>query len=480
MYRVVARNIFVVLLVAAIGVVTTVAVAQRQQVTHVVPFIAAASGTQPQGFLRIVNNSDEAGSAIIIAIDDADSASDELTLAPGANETVGFDAESLETGAPDAGLTGSAGRGKGDWRLRLLSELDIEILAFARTSDGALWETHEMAPLAAGGCRIATFNPGSNVNQASWLRLVNPADEPAAVTIRGTDDSGAAPSPGLRLEVPSGEAESFTADELESGVAPGLEAWLGDGLGKWRLDIESSVPIRVMSLLSNPTGHLTNLSTIPAQVTGGVHRVPLFPSTSDPYGRQGCARAVNRSDVVGEVLVKAFDDLAWTYDALTLSIGLRQTADFNSEDLEFGNAGKGLTGSTGTGEGDRRLELSSELDIEVLSYVRTVGGLDCVTPMHDTAAQEAGGLVRYYVPVFNPAGYEGHESRLHLVNFAASDAQVGISGLDDAGRLPPEGDVSLILIGVSFFVAFLVDNSQSSITNRNFEASHDLTCCFPG
>ena len=102
MYRVVARKIFVVLLVAAIGVVTTVAVAQRQQVTHIVPFIAAASGTQPQGFLRIVNNSDESGSAIIFAIDDAGSASDELTLALGANETVGFDAESRETGAPDA------------------------------------------------------------------------------------------------------------------------------------------------------------------------------------------------------------------------------------------------------------------------------------------------------------------------------------------------------------------------------------------
>ena len=38
---------------------------------------------------------------------------------------------------------------------------------------------------------------------------------------------------------------------------------LGDGAGRWRLWIESEEPLVVMSLLSSPTGHLTNLSTAP-------------------------------------------------------------------------------------------------------------------------------------------------------------------------------------------------------------------------
>ena len=58
-------------------------------------------------------------------------------------------------------------------------------------------------------------------------------------------------------------------------------------------------------------------------------------------------------------------------------------AHFNSNDLEQGNVGKGLTGSTGAGEGDWRLELSSDADIEVLSYIRTTDGF--LTAMHDVA-----------------------------------------------------------------------------------------------
>ena len=44
---------------------------------------------------------------------------------------------------------------------------------------------------------------------------------------------------------------------------------LGDGLGKWRLNIRSTADIQVMSLLSSPTGHLTNLSTAPVGVVRG-------------------------------------------------------------------------------------------------------------------------------------------------------------------------------------------------------------------
>ena len=56
-----------------------------------------------------------------------------------------------------------------------------------------------------------------------------------------------------------------------------------------------------------------------------------------------------------------------SYGLLTLSIDGHQTVHFNSNDLEGGNAGKGLAGSTGVGEGDWCLTLSSDLDPEVLS-----------------------------------------------------------------------------------------------------------------
>ena len=101
-------------------------------------------------------------------------------------------------------------------------------------------------------------------------------------------------------------ARTLTAEDLESG-GTGIEGRLGDGTGKWRLDVQSDHPILAMNLLSSPTGHLTNLSSISTS-RGGSHRVPLFPSASDSV-RQGFIRVINRSAQAGEVDIEAIDDL---------------------------------------------------------------------------------------------------------------------------------------------------------------------------
>ena len=51
------------------------------------------------------------------------------------------------------------------------------------------------------GYRVVFFNPGSNLNQASLLRLINPGSEPAAVTITGIDDAGASPGGAVSLSL---------------------------------------------------------------------------------------------------------------------------------------------------------------------------------------------------------------------------------------------------------------------------------------
>ena len=123
----------------------------------------------------------------------------------------------------------------------------------------------------------------------------------------------------------------------------------------------------------------------------------LFPSASDARGRLGLALVINHSARSGEVAIRAFDDHGVARDPLTLAIGANESVHFNSRDLENGNATKGLSGGAGPGEGHWRLELSSGLDIEVLSYVRTADGF--LTAMHDAALAEEG---RHRVAFFNP------------------------------------------------------------------------------
>ena len=394
-------------------------------------FPAALDALGRQGFARVVNHGDEAGEVTIEAFDDDGMSYGPLTLTIDAGETVHFNSGDLEDGNVGKGLAGSTGPGQGDWRLVLDSELDIEVLSYIRTSDGFLTAMHDTVPAEDGPRRVAIFNPGSNSSQESLLRLVNPGEETADVTVTGVDDKGASPGGGATVTMPARASRTYTAAELESGSAAGLEGSIGNGTGKWRLVVESEQPIVAMSLLSSPTGHLTNLSTAPDNVTDGVHAVPLFPSASDANGRQGFVRVVNRSDEVGEVTVGAFDDTDREYEALRLAIGANEAKHFNSDDLELGNAGKGLTGSAGAGDGDWRLELTSDLDIQVLSYIRTEDGF--LTAMHDAAPRSA---KRHRVAVFNPGSNSAQQSLLRLVNAGGETAGITIVGFDGNGASP--------------------------------------------
>ena len=407
-----------------------------------VPLVPSASGSR-QGFVRVANHDGRAGEVRILPVDDIGWAGGPLTLTIDAGETVHFNSDDLETGNADKGLTGSAGDGHGDWRLALWSDLDLDVLAYVRTRDGFLTSMHDVATRLEDGHQVPTFNPASNYNQRSLLRISNLGGEDAEVTISGVDDAGASPGTDVRVEVEAGDSLLLSADDLEAG-GPGLTGALGDGIGKWRLAVRSAGELSVMSLLDSPGGHLTNLSTgAPAALKAdGVHTVPLFPSASDPLGRQGFLRIANRSDAAGEVRIVAHDDTGLAHDALTLALDAGQTAHFNSDDLEVGSPAKGLTGSTGAGRGDWRLVLSSELDFDVLAYVRTPSGF--LTAMHDVVRSVGR---RHHVATFNPGSNWRRESKLRMVNPGTRPAHVTIGGVDDGAMTP--GDVVRLTVPAS-------------------------------
>ncbi len=103
-----------------------------------------------------------------------------------------------------------------------------------------------------------------------------------------------------------------------------------------------------------------------------------------------------------------------------------ETVHFHSGDLERGNAAKGLPNGVGApARGDWRLELTSDLDIVVTSYIRTEDGF--LTSMHDLApsgiaAQGA------RVPIFNPGSNRRQVSLLRVVNDGDAAATAGDRG----------------------------------------------------
>ena len=409
------------------------------QVVHDLPLVMSPSNLRQQGFVRIINRSSQAGTVSIEAIDDSGRRVGPVDLSLEAMKAVQFNSRDLGRGNSGVGLPAGVGDGSGDWRLRLSSVLDIEPLAYIRTTDGFLTSVHDVAseesPLRY---RVPIFNPGSNRSLVSRLRLINPGSQGVQVTISGRDANGdPSPEGEVRITLAAGAARTLSARQLEEGDA-GISGRLGDGAGKWQLIVTSDAPIQVMGLMETRSGHLTNLSRGAAS---GQRTIPLvLPDAVS--NRQGFVRIVNRSGSAGSVRIEAIDDTGRVFGPVNLALNALQSVQFNSRDLERGNPAVGLSRGVGDGTGNWRLNLETTLDIEPLAYVRTSDGF--LTGMQDVAASE-GSSMRYRVPIFNPGRNRSLVSWLRLINPGDRAVDITIDGLDAQGDAPPGGEVQLTL-----------------------------------
>lgn len=97
---------------------------------------------------------------------------------------------------------------------------------------------------------------------------------------------------------------------------------------------------------------------------------------------------------------------------LTFTLGPNESKQFNSLDYENGNAGKGLTGGLGDGTGKWQCLVTSDLDLEVMSLIRTPDGF--VTSVTDVVPISSTGVNEIYFA--NPASNQNQQSFLRVVN----------------------------------------------------------------
>ena len=341
------------------------------------PLVPSSSNPLREGLVRIVNPSAQAGEVRMVAVDDAGWRREPVTLGIGAGASVQFTSRDLEWGNAAMGLVGT-GPGTGDWRLEIASDLDdIGVLPYVRSQDGVPRAMGDVAPVVDDVHRVALFHPADGVDATGRLRLTNRGAQPLRAEITGIDDTGSSPGGMVSVEIAAHASVLLGAEELEAGGAR-LGGALGDGEGQWRLDIASDGDLSVMSLVETPDGHLTNLSNATATLVpaGDVQGVAGFPSGSVESGELGVLRIVNGSGIPGSVRIRLHDGTGWSYAPLTLSLDAGGAVNLGGLDLELGNEYKGLIGSTGPGGGGAlRLEITGDIDIGVLAYVRSPGGL---------------------------------------------------------------------------------------------------------
>ena len=252
-------------------------------------FVAPGPGGDPQGVLRLANDADAAATVTIRAIDDAGAATGPATLTLNALAAVELSATELQSGNAAKGLPTGLGALAGEVRLAIDSDMPVTPSAYVRGADGTLTAMNSTVLGAVGigqadgagqdagagrsatGGRdahrygIALFHPASHAAQPSRLRLINPSDAAAQVTIEARDDAGS-PAPGgaVRLTLPANGARTLTSQELEAGDSGGdaaLTGQLGAGVGNWRLSVSSDRSIEVLHVTVGAASDWRNLST---------------------------------------------------------------------------------------------------------------------------------------------------------------------------------------------------------------------------
>ena len=330
--------------------------------TYRLPLLPSASDALREGVVRIVNHSDEPGVVAVTAIDDSGLAFGPVTLALAAGETLQFSSTDLERGNGALGMPTGIGGGQGDWRLVLDTLLDIEPLAYARTEAGFVDSLHDVVPRRSFYHRVTLLAPGNGLPDGSALRLINPTDAAAQVAIFGVDDANALAPGQVSMALAAGAARTVSARALENGAA-GLTGRLGGGDGDWQLLIFTGAAIEAMTVLDTASGPLANLSAGQAEEGS----VLLFLPAGEAM-HEGRLRITNRSEA-GTVRIFAVDDAGQSFGPVSLRMAGNRTVTLSSNDLENGNAAKRLPASLGSGEGNWRLVLVSELDLDVFAYL---------------------------------------------------------------------------------------------------------------
>ncbi len=239
---------------------------------HKIPFMPPGSDWDHQGFVRITNLTGFTANVDIAAYDANGDISPDIAWFPlDPYATKSFKIMELEEGAAHKGLQGSIGYGQGDWQLRFVSVIPLQVNALYRNPvSGFIGSLHDSSKPVVGSTHILpTVNPGSNPNQVGMIKLVNPSQDPVTIEIRGVDDNGvewptdSSVNPVI-VSLEGHRSKTITTAELELGE-PGegynVRNPLGDGHGKWRLYLSSDNEFTALSLIEAPGYYLSKVTS---------------------------------------------------------------------------------------------------------------------------------------------------------------------------------------------------------------------------
>ena len=361
------------------GFLTSVSDVVPKNSPNEIYFANPASNQNQQSFLRFTNQSDVGGFVTLSGVDDNGNPAPgtDVTFTLFAKESKQLNSRDIENGNSSKGLSGALGDGSGKWHLTATSDVDLEVMSLIRTPDGFLTNLSGVVPTDTQNHRIYYANPASETGQVTFIRIVNSTASTGTVTISGIDDNGdAAPGGVVQFQLGPLQAKQLLAADLENGNADkGLTGALGKGAGKWQLTVTADMDIAVMNLIRTADGFLTNLSQVaPKSILNTTEVYLLNPGSNT--NQRSLLRVVNTTGTPGTVAIRGVDDngKAASGGSVSFQIAANRGLVLTAQDIENGNASKGLSGPLGDGVGKWHLTLESTVEIAVMSLLDTPNG----------------------------------------------------------------------------------------------------------
>ena len=361
------------------GFLTSVSDVVPKNSPNEIYFANPASNQNQQSFLRFTNQSDVGGFVTLSGVDDNGNPAPgtDITFSLFARESKQLNSRDIENGNSSKGLSGALGDGSGKWHLTATSDVDLEVMSLIRTPDGFLTNLSGVVPTDTQNHRIYYANPASETGQVTFIRIVNSTASTGTVTISGIDDNGdAAPGGVVQFQLGPLQAKQLLAADLENGNADkGLTGALGKGAGKWQLTVTADMDIAVMNLIRTADGFLTNLSQVaPKSILNTTEVYLLNPGSNT--NQRSLLRVVNTTGTPGTVAIRGVDDngKAASGGSVSFQIAANRGLVLTAQDIENGNASKGLSGPLGDGVGKWHLTLESTVEIAVMSLLDTPNG----------------------------------------------------------------------------------------------------------
>ena len=211
-----------------------------------------------------------------------------------------------------------------------------------------------------------------NESVQGFIRITNADSISSLIQIRGIDDKGVSGENVIQLVLNPLETIHLNSNDLENtNPSKGVLLGLGDGTGDWRLLIEGSSELQVMSYIRTVDGFLNDMHDV---VQGVPSELDVFVPIFNPGPNRNQIsrlRISNDSEFTNRIALIANDDNGdMAEEPVTLIIPPFEVAEIDAFQLENGMDGFTSHGSAGNGKGKWKMLVTSTHEMTVMNLLQ--------------------------------------------------------------------------------------------------------------